>query len=40
VVQVHGIPPAFAGGHHCARSSKRAGGYAELGVTDVVPSDG
>jgi hypothetical protein len=26
VVRVHGIPPAFAGGHHCARSSKRAGG--------------
>ena len=25
VVQVHGIPPAFAGGHHFARSSKRAG---------------
>ena len=23
VVQVHGIQPAFAGGHHCARSSKR-----------------
>ena len=23
VAQVHGIPPAFAGGHHCARSSKR-----------------
>ncbi len=37
---LHGIPPAFAGGHHCARSSKRAGGYAELGVTAVVPSDG
>ena len=27
VVQVHGIPPAFAGGHQCARSSKRAGGF-------------
>ncbi len=26
VVRVHGIPPAFAGGHQCARSSKRAGG--------------
>src|SRR2546422_221950 len=23
VVRVHGIPPAFAGGHQCARSSKR-----------------
>src|SRR5215467_9486276 len=23
VAQAHGIPPAFAGGHHCARSSKR-----------------
>ena len=22
-MQVHGIPPAFAGNHHCARSSKR-----------------
>jgi hypothetical protein len=26
VVRVHGIPPAFAGGPQCARSSKRAGG--------------
>ena len=26
VVQVHGIPPAFATRHQCARSSKRAGG--------------
>lgn len=25
-MQAHGIPPAFAGGHQCARSSKRAGG--------------
>src|SRR5881392_3058799 len=33
VERVHGIPP-------CARSSKRTGGYAELGVTAVVPSDG
>jgi len=24
---LHGIPPAFAGGHQCARSSKRAGGF-------------
>src|SRR2546427_8722637 len=30
VVQVHGIPPPFVGGHQCARSSKRAGGRAFL----------